>query len=110
MNKRKDYSELGQLIDCTEDDFKDYCSSKDVGYLSGLLNLMTQTYNHVTKVNDDLVAKGANMPKPLSKDMQNTLKGLHSKLMSIELRVFLLRDFVDSKQLEPVEKLALKDN
>ena len=50
-------SELGQLIDCTEEEFREFCKDKDLGYLSSFHNLMVQTFNEVQKIKDELVQK-----------------------------------------------------
>lgn len=92
-------SELGQLIDCTEEEFRKFCEDKDLGYISSFHNLMVQTFNEVQKIKDELVQK---MRKSLetSPEEQNALNGLYSKLMRIEQRVFILREIIKSREIK----------
>ena len=92
-------SELGQLIDCTEEEFHKFCSDKDLGYISSFHNLMVQTYNEVQKIKDELVQKMSQSANPGTEE-QNILNGLYSKLLRVEQRVFILRDIIKSRQLE----------
>lgn len=92
-------TELGQLIDCTEEEFREFCADKDLGYISSFHNLMVQTYNEVQEIKDGLVQK---MCKSVQKDPkeQEVLNGLYSKLMRIEQRVFILREIKKSRELK----------
>ena len=104
MKKADVVTELGQLIDSSEKDFRGFCADKDVGYLSSLLNLMTATYNNVSDLKKELVQKYSpidSVPEENREDVTKTLNGLYSKLMAIEQRVFILRELVQSKQLPP---------
>ena len=104
MKKADVVTELGQLIDCSEKDFRGFCADKGVGYLSSLLNLMTATYNNVSDLKKELVQKYSpidSVPEEKREDVTKTLNGLYSKLMAIEQRVFILRELVQSKQLPP---------
>lgn len=95
-------TELGMLIDCSEEDFRKYCEDKDLGYLSSFHNLMVQMFNEVQKLKDELVAKIARESRFRDKTIeeQNTLEGLYSKLLRIEQRVFILRELIKSRQIE----------
>lgn len=92
-------TELGQLIDCTEEDFRLFCADKDLGYICSFHNLMVQTFNEVQKIKDDLVQT---MSKSVEKnpEAQNVLNGLYSKLMRIEQRVFILREIIKDRELK----------
>lgn len=90
--------DLGQLIDCTEEEFKDYCKDKDLGYIHSFHNLMVQTFNEVQKIKDELVTLMSNNPE-LKVSEQSTLEGLYAKLIRIEHRVFILRDIIKERQL-----------
>ena len=92
-------TELGQLIDCPEDEFRKFCEDKDLGYVQSFHNLMVQTFNEVQKLKDELVSK---MCKSVQKDPQEqkVLEGLYSKLMRIEQRVFILREIIKSRELK----------
>lgn len=95
------HTELGQLIDCTEEEFKEYCADKDVGYLSSFHNLMVQTFNEVQKLKDDLVhkiAKDSHYGGDVSQE-QTVLEGIYSKMLRIEQRVFILRDLIKSRSI-----------
>ena len=93
-------TELGQLIDCTEEEFKKYCEDKDLGYLSSFHNLMVQTFEQVKGIKEDLVRHLAKKPTvERTQEEQSTLEGLYSKLMRIEQRVFILRDFIKARQI-----------
>lgn len=93
-------TELGQLIDCSEEDFRKFCEDKDVGYLSSFHNLMVQTFNEVLGMKNELVTKicGDKNGKQIE-DERSTLQGLYSKLMKIEHRVFILREIIKQRQL-----------
>lgn len=90
-------TELGQLIDCTEEEFREFCKDKDLGYISSFHNLMVQTYNEVQKIKDELVSKMAKAEQ--TEEEKSTLQGLYSKLMRIEQRVFILRDIIKERQI-----------
>ena len=92
-------TELGQLIDCTEEEFRKFCEDKDLGYISSFHNLMVQTFNEVQKLKDDLVSKMCKSAERNSEE-QNVLNGLYSKLMRIEQRVFILRDIKKTRELK----------
>lgn len=100
MSKIK--TELGQLIDCPEDEFRKFCSDKDLGYLSSFHNLMVQTFNEVQELKDSLVKALASKTEERTPEEQNTLEGLYSKLMRIEQRVFILREIIKVRQLKPL--------
>lgn len=95
-------SELGQLIDCTEEEFRKFCEDKDLGYISSFHNLMVQTFNEVQKIKDELVQK-MTKSEVRNADEQNALNGLYSKLMRIEQRVFILRELIKSRELKSPE-------
>lgn len=91
-------TELGQLIDCSEEEFRLFCADKDLGYICSFHNLMVQTFNEVQKLKDELVSK---MCKSVVKipEEQEVLNGLYSKLMRIEQRVFILRDIKKEREI-----------
>lgn len=95
------HTELGQLIDCTEEEFKEYCADKDVGYLSSFHNLMVQMFNEVHKLKDDLVSKIAkeSRTREQTAEEKSVLEGLYSKMLRIEQRVFILRDIIKSRSI-----------
>lgn len=98
-------SELGQLIDCTEEKFREFCKDKDLGYLSSFHNLMVQTFNEVQKIKDEVVqslAVKSHAGVERTPEEQSTLEGLYSKLMRIEQRVFILREFIEARHI-PLE-------
>lgn len=84
--------ELAQLIDCPEEDFKEYIYKCSKGYLMGLHNLLTITYNRTKDTKDDLVKKISSGKLPDSANA--TLQGLYSELLKIEQRVFILREYL----------------
>ena len=96
-------SELGNLIDATEEEFREYCEDKNVGYLSGFHNLLVQTFNQVQGIKDELVSQMSKTDKESEEysSQQTVLEGLYSKLMRIEQRVFILRDLIKDKQVVP---------
>lgn len=91
-------TELGQLIDCTEEEFREFCKDKDLGYISSFHNLMVQTFNEVQKLKDELVVK-MSKSKERSAEEKSTLEGLYSKLMRIEQRVFILRGIMKDRRI-----------
>lgn len=94
-------TEFGQLIDCTEEEFKEYCADKDVGYLSSFHNLMVQMFNEVQGIKDELVSKIAkeSRVREQTAEEKSVLEGLYSKMMRIEQRVFILRDLIKSRSI-----------
>ena len=92
-------SELGQLIDCTEEEFRNFCADKDLGYVSSFHNLMVQTFNEVQKLKDELVTKMCKSSDKNSEE-QNVLNGVYSKLMRIEQRVFILREIIKDREIK----------
>lgn len=93
-------TELGQLIDCTEEEFREFCKDKDLGYVSSFHNLMTQTFNEVQKIKNELVEVISRKPKSeRTEEEQDILHGLYSKLMRIEQRVFILREIMKERRL-----------
>ena len=94
-------TEFGQLVDCTEDEFKKYCEDKDVGYLSSFHNLMVQMYNEVQGIKDELVRKIAkdSHTREQAPEEKFILEGLYSKMLRIEQRVFILRDLIKDRAI-----------
>lgn len=93
-------TELGQLIDCTEEEFREFCKDKDLGYISSFHNLMVQTFNEVQKIKDELVAHMGSKPVENQTDEEkSTLQGLYSKLMRVEQRVFILREVIEERKI-----------
>lgn len=93
-------TELGQLIDCTEEEFREFCKDKDLGYISSFHNLMVQTFNEVQKLKDELVTHLGKKPTAeRTAEEQSTLEGLYSKLMRIEQRVFILREVIKERKI-----------
>lgn len=92
-------TELGQLIDCTEEEFRKFCEDKDLGYVSSFHNLMVQTFNEVQKLKDELVSKMCKSVE-VNPEEKNVLNGLYSKLMKIEQKVFILREIMKTRELK----------
>ena len=93
-------SELGQLIDCTEEEFREFCKDKDLGYISSFHNLMVQTFNEVQKIKDEFVSYMSNKPVEEQTDEDKSiLQGLYSKLLRVEQRVFILREIIEERKL-----------
>lgn len=93
-------TEMGQLIDCTEEEFREFCKDKDLGYISSLHNLMVQTFNEVQKLKDELVTLiSKKSPADQTDEEKSTLQGLYSKLMRIEQRVFILREIIEERKI-----------
>ena len=94
-------TEFGQLIDCTEEEFKKYCEDKDVGYLSSFHNLMVQMFNEVQGIKDELVRKIAkdSHTREQTPEEKSVLEGLYSKMLRIEQRVFILRDLIKDRAI-----------
>lgn len=90
---------LSDLIDGSEEVFKEFCQDKDLGYLNSFHNLITQTYNEVQKLKDELVSKMKNKEIQVTEDNKNILKGLYDKLLRVETRVFILRDLIKERAL-----------
>ena len=93
-------NEMGQLIDCTEEEFREFCKDKDLGYISSFHNLMVQTFNEVQKLKDELVAlMGKKLTTEQTEEEKSTLQGLYSKLLRIEQRVFILREIIKEREI-----------
>lgn len=93
-----DNPSFGQLVDCTEEEFRAFCSDKDLGYIMSFHNLMVQTFEQVKDTKNGLVAKIVKSGKQ-SPEEKTTLEGLYSKLFRIEQRVFILREIRDALKL-----------
>lgn len=93
-------TELGHLIDCPEEEFREFCKDKDLGYVSSFHNLMVQTYNEVQKLKDDVVTHlSTKSLEERTDEEKSTLEGLYSKLLRIEQRVFILREIIKERSL-----------
>lgn len=93
-------TEMGQLIDCTEEEFREFCKDKDLGYISSLHNLMVQTFNEVQKLKDELVSLiSKKSTSDQTDEEKSTLNGLYSKLLRIEQRVFILREIIKERKI-----------
>lgn len=93
-------TELGQLIDCTEEEFREFCKDKDLGYVSSFHNLMSQTFNEVQKCKDDVVSRLAKKSEAdRTPEEKSILEGLYSKLLRIEQRVFILREIIKERSI-----------
>ena len=96
-----DKTELGQLIDCTEEEFREYCKDKDLGYIQGFHNLMIQTFNEVQGLKNELVSKMSRVPEEQRTEQEkDTLSGLYSKMLRIEQRVFILRGIIKERSID----------
>lgn len=87
-------TDLGTLIDCSEEEFTSFCKDKDLGYLSSFHNLLVQTYNEVCGMKEELVEKMCADGCEATEEETTLLEGLYAKLLRIEHRVFLLKDII----------------
>lgn len=87
---------LGTIIDSSLDEFKSNCATLTNGEILGLKNVLTSTYEEL-RFKKDLIVKGV-LDSTLSKDESDkTLKGIYSKLFSIESKVLHLSDLLKSR-------------
>ena len=92
-------SDFSYLIDGTEEEFRQHCVDKDLGYIKSFHNLLVQTFNEVKKVKDDLVAyMGAKPESERTEEEKRVLNGLYSKLLRVEQRVFILREIIKVRE------------
>lgn len=93
-------TDVGKLIDMTIDDFNKFCEDKNLGHIKGLENLMTITYNHLTKIRNDLNAQiKAKLFKGIDEE-KKLLSDVYEKMQSTEERVFRLREIKKEKELK----------
>lgn len=96
----KELNTIGDAIDLSEEEFKEFISDKNVGYLLSLKNLLLVTYSQVCDIKDDLVNKFKKHPSLLTEENKVTLNGIYHKLMAIEYKVIILNEFLDTRTLE----------
>lgn len=99
MNNEKIQSELYSLIDSSEEVFREYCRTQNVGFLLSLRNLLLMTYNEVSKIKTDLVDAISTGKVSNNESTTRVLNGLYSKLLRVEHRSFLLKELIDEKTL-----------
>lgn len=92
---------LGNLVDSTEEEFRDFCSTLSIGYVYSLENLMTKTYNEVRDIKDDLIASVKSGAVKDDDHTRSVLNGMYSKLLRLERNVFILRERKKELALEP---------
>lgn len=94
-------TELGTLIDAKAEKFREFCSDKDMGYLSSFHNLLVQTYNQVKEIKNLLIAriKVRNLVDDKI-ELEKSLNGVYAKLLATEEKVFIVREIIESRKLE----------
>lgn len=101
--KKPVVSELGAVIDMSIENFKSFCADKDMGYLKGLENLMTLTYNNLQQMREDIRVKVQKRELTVE-DSTEVVKGLHSKMMRVEERVFTVRELQTNRSIKDPEE------
>lgn len=92
---------VSHYIDCSEDEFREFCKDKDLGYINSFHNLMVQIYNQVQRIKDDVVAEAKNKGED-HEDYDNyktSLESLYAKLLKIEHKVFILKEIQKSRMI-----------
>lgn len=90
---KESMQELSQIIDCSEDTFRDHINACSKGYLMSLHNLFVITYNRTKETKDELVSQ-VKLGNVDSVKATKTIEGLYSELMKIEQKVFILREYL----------------
>lgn len=94
-------NEFSALIDGSEQSFREHLSDKNVGYLNNLHNLLVSVYNQLLQMDKDLVEKTAKLPEGEEKQIHlETIKGLISKMLRVEQRVFIIREAIKDLGIE----------
>lgn len=90
---------FSQIVDMNETDFRNLLkeSNPPLGDTLSLKNLLNLTYDHMVEVKDALVAKFNDevTDEKTKADIDVTVAGMISKMMSIELKCCILKERVD---------------
>ncbi|MGL5913254.1 MAG: hypothetical protein ACRCZB_03740 [Bacteroidales bacterium] len=101
MSKIK--TELGNLIDCPEEEFIEFTVGKDLGYLTSFNNLLIQTYNEVLEIKRDLMSKYQSGEVDITEEtFKEHMQGLFAKLLRLEHRIFLLKGIIKGRAIQGV--------
>lgn len=93
---------FSELVDCSNEEFLDFCKDKELGYLMGLFNLFAKTYEEVREIKDGIVEKivaGTDAGENTD-DHQKVLIGLYSKMFLIEEKAFIVKEAIGKRNLE----------
>ena len=92
---------ISDLVDCSEQEFRDFCSTKDLGFLMGTSNFLKLLYNNMSSLCSELVSKTEKMKQEGDSEKideyVHTIEGLHSKLLRVEQRVFILKEIMSPR-------------
>lgn len=88
-------SELGMLIDGSEQNFRDFCATKSMGDLLGLKNLMSQTFEELVKDKDSILQKL--VVGPTNKEIETLFNDVYSVLFRIEEKVSVLSEIIQER-------------
>lgn len=99
--KLKEDSSFSDLIDGSEESFREHLSGKSVGYLNNLHNLLVGVYNQLLQMDRDLVDKTAKLPEGEEKQVHlKTIEGIISKMLRVEQRIFIIREVIKGLGIE----------
>jgi hypothetical protein len=94
-------SKIGQLADMPLEDFKKECEYMNMGYVRGLENLLSVTFNNLCSIRKDLVSRAeSKRDSGGNSEELNTLSDIYIKMISIEGKIFALRDIQKKRTLD----------
>lgn len=95
---------LGELVDCSDEQFKNHFATKNLTYCLNCYKLLNLTFEQVMKMVNDLV-KLAEVKKTENKDhIIDNIKALHVNMGYIEHKATLLLSIIKEKTLSSVKK------
>lgn len=86
--------QLAQVIDCSEEAFRQFLDKQNKGYIMSLHNILVITFNRTQSTKDELVSQ---ISLGNIENKNNVLEGMYSELMKIEQKVFIVKDYLKNK-------------
>lgn len=94
---------LGELIDGSDEDFKEHFKDKDLGYLLGVSKLLNLSYEQMTcMVNDLVIEKEREEDDEKVNTIIAHIKALYYNMGLLEHKAILLKKEIGERQSRPI--------
>lgn len=91
---------LDEIIQLKPEEFAEFLSEQNLGYLSSVKNFIQMYYEQVNVTKDSILAlvhKGENMPKQDKEQAQKTLNDLYIVMQLLEDKFNITNEIINSK-------------
>lgn len=100
-----DEEKFSNLIDCSEEEFSEYCSDKSLGYLLSFKLFLASAYQNIVSIKEDLVKKIKDESLPEDSAEVRLLNKIYVELMKLEHRILLCNSFIGKKSKQCEQEL-----